>query len=129
MQLLADVGYQAELRTTPDRQQRLRYDLAVGVPTLDGTVFPFLELNGAYTFTGPSSLRHQGQVVLTPGVRFTPGGWLPIQAEHEPPSTAEALLKAKPWWERLSVVVGWQLPVTASRDFEWALTTAVKLEF
>jgi hypothetical protein len=129
VQLLADVGYQAELRTLPDRQQGLRYDVAVGYPMFEGTLFPFLELNGAYTFTGPSDLRHQGQVVLTPGVRFTPGGWLPIQAEHEPPKAAEALLKEKPWWERLSVVVGWQLPVTASRDFEWALTSAFKLDF
>ncbi len=129
VQLLADFGYQTELRNLPDRQQRLRYDVAAGYPLFDGTLFPFLELNGAYTFVGPSYLRHHGQVVLTPGVRFTPGGWLPIDATREPLKTAEPILKEKPWWERLSIVLGWQLPVTASRDFDWALTTAFKLEF
>jgi hypothetical protein len=129
VQVLADFGYQAELRNMPDRQQRLRYDLAVGYPVLDSKLFPFLELNGAYTFTGPGYLRRQGQVVLTPGVRVTPGGWLPIEASREPLRTAEPLQEEKLWWERLSVVVGWQLPVTVSRDLEWALTTAFKLEF
>ena len=93
VQLLADVGYSAEIRTLPDREQRLLYDVAVGVSLFDGTLFPFLELNGAYTFMGPSDLRHKGQVVLTPGVRVSPGGWLPIPAEHAPPKTAEPILK------------------------------------
>jgi hypothetical protein len=129
VQLLADVGYQAELRTMPDRQQRLLYDVAVGYPVLDGKLFPFLELNGSYTFTGPGDLRHRGQVVLTPGVRITPGGWLPIPAERAQAKAVESVPAGKPWWEQLSIAVGLQLPVTASRDFEWALTSALKLDF
>jgi outer membrane putative beta-barrel porin/alpha-amylase len=129
VQLLADVGYQAAFRTMPDRQQQLLYDVAVGYPVLEDKLFPFLELNGAYTFTGPSNLRHRGQVVLTPGVRITPGGWFTVLAEREPSKTAKPIPAEEPWWERLSMLVGLQVPVTASRGFEWALTTSIKLDF
>ena len=35
----------------------------------------------------------------------------------------------KLWWQRLSLAVGAQFPLTSAREFEWALTSALKLDF
>jgi hypothetical protein len=37
--------------------------------------------------------------------------------------------EAAPWWQKLSFAVGAQFPVTAAREFEFALTTSLKLDF
>jgi hypothetical protein len=123
LQLLADVGYQAELRAPADAsqpQRRLLYSLALGYPLLAARLFPFLELTGAYTFTGASNLRHQGQLALSPGVRLNP---VALFAAGGPP------LGEKPWWDGLSFAIGGQFPVTASREFDWALLTSLKYDF
>ena len=129
VQLLADVGYQAELRSPADGsqpQRRLLYNVALGYPLLAGRLFPFLELNGAYTFTGDPALRHQGQLALTPGVRLNP---VALFAAGEPTKSGAALPAEKPWWDGLSFAIGGQFPVTASREFDWALLTSLKYDF
>lgn len=134
VQLLADVSYQDDFRAAPDGGQikrELLYNLAVGPRLCDGQLFPFVELNGAYAFMGDPAIRHRGQLYISPGVRVSPAAWLaglggsPGSANGEKSPSAEE----KPWWQRLSLAIGAQFPVTQAREFEWGLTTGVKLDF
>ena len=132
VQLLADVGYTAELQKTAEgsgQQRRLLYNTAIGYSFLEEIVFPFLELNGAYTFTGASNLHHRGQLVLTPGVHFSAAGYSQLVAKRQPLGTAKLAPSAEPWWKGLSLLIGVQLPVTASRTFEWAVETVLGFDF
>jgi hypothetical protein len=133
VQLLADVSFQDDFRAAPDGgkpKRELLYNLAVAYPFLDTQLLPFLEVNGAYAFTGVPAIRHRGQLYLSPGVRISPAGWLSALAEHRPAASNERpnAPAEKPWWQRLSLAVGAQFPVTGAREFEWALTSALKLD-
>ncbi|HEX7513908.1 MAG TPA: hypothetical protein VF464_11095, partial [Candidatus Methylomirabilis sp.] len=64
IQLLADVNYIAELRSLPDagpRKQELMLNLGAAYPVAGSWILPFLTLNGAYAFSGPSEIRQRGQ--------------------------------------------------------------------
>ena len=70
IQLLADVNYIAELRSLPDagpRKQELMLNLGAAYPVAGSWILPFLTLSGTYAFTGPSEIRHRGQLYLSPG--------------------------------------------------------------
>jgi hypothetical protein len=133
VQLLADVGYQNDFRAAPDAGQikrELLYNLAVGHRLFDGQLFPFVELNGAYAFTGAPTIRHRGQLYLSPGIRISSGGWLAALVGprgSKDGETAQAS-REKPWWQRLSLAIGAQFPLTQAREFEWGLTTSLKLD-
>ncbi len=134
VQLMADVSYQNDFRAAPDGgtpERKLLYNLAVGSLLFDSQLFPFLEVNGAYAFTGLPAIRHRGQLYLSPGVRVSPAGWLAALAEPRPAASSEQADApgGKPWWQRLSLAVGAQFPLTSAREFEWALTSALKLDF
>ncbi len=36
--------------------------------------------------------------------------------------------KEKSWWQQLSLAIGAQFPLTQAREFEWGLTTSLKLD-
>ncbi len=128
VQMLADIGFGWDLRRlseTEERGRELTYDVAVAYPLLDQRLIPFLELNGVYVTQGDPALKHRGQLYLSPGFRVFP--FRDASADTEVgrvPGKSEP-----PWWHDLSLVVGMQFPVTASRAFEWGITTAVKVDF
>jgi hypothetical protein len=133
LQLMADVGFQDDFRAAPDGgkpKRELIYNLAVAYPLFETRFLPFVEVNGAYAFTGVPAIRHRGQLYLSPGVRISSVGWLSALAEHRPAASNERpnAPAEKPWWQRLSLAVGAQFPVTGAREFEWALTSALKLD-
>ena len=136
VQLLADVNYMAELRSLPDagpRKQELMLNLGVAYPVAGSWVLPFLTLNGAYAFSGPSEIRHRGQLYLSPGVRIGPAAVAGASGTDEPPADAKSAAgqesSAEPWWKRLSLAIGPQFPLTSAREFEWGISTALKLDF
>ena len=136
IQLLADVNYVAELRSLPDagpRKQELMLNLGVAYPVAGSWVLPFLTLNGAYAFSGPSEIRHRGQLYLSPGVRIGPAAVAGASGTDEPPADAKSAAgqesSAEPWWKRLSLAIGPQFPLTSAREFEWGISTALKLDF
>jgi len=133
VQLMADGSYQDDFRAAPDAGQikrELLYNLAVGPLLFDGQLFPFLELDGTYAFTGTPTIRHRGQLYLSPGIRISSGGWLAALVEPRGSSDGEKSQssKEKPWWQRLSLAIGAQFPLTQAREFEWGLTTSLKLD-
>ena len=133
VQLLADVSYQHDFRAAPDAGQikrALLYNLAVSYLLFDGQLVPFLELDGAYAFTGVPAIRHRGQLYLSPGLRISPAGWLTAQGKPRGASDGERSQGSteKPWWQRLSLAIGAQFPLTQAREFEWGLTTSLKLD-
>jgi hypothetical protein len=130
---MADGSYQDDFRAAPDAGQikrELLYNLAVGPLLFDGQLFPFLELDGTYAFTGTPTIRHRGQLYLSPGIRISSGGWLAALVEPRGSSDGEKSQssKEKPWWQRLSLAIGAQFPLTQAREFEWGLTTSLKLD-
>ncbi len=134
VQLMADVSYQDDFRAAPDGgtpERKLLYNLAVGYLLFDSQLFPFLELDGAYAFTGLPAIRHRGQLYLSPGVRISPAGWLAAPMKPRGSSDGEKFQPSeeKPWWQRLSLVVGAHIPLTRAREFEWGLTSGLKLNF
>jgi hypothetical protein len=134
IQLMADVSFQDDFRAAPDGgkpKRELLYNLAVAYPLFDSQLLPFLEMNGAYAFTGVPAIRHRGQLYLGPGLRVSPAGWLAALADPRRTASSDQANQPgeKPWWQRLSLAVGAQFPVTNAREFEWALTTALKLNF
>jgi len=136
IQLLADVNCMAELRSLPDtgpRNQELMLNLGVAYPVAGSWVLPFLTLNGAYAFSGPSEIRHRGKLYLSPGVRIGPAAVAGASGTDEPPADAKSApgqeSSAEPWWKRLSLAIGPQIPLTSAREFEWGITTALKLDF
>lgn len=136
IQLLADVNYLAELRSLPDagpRKQELMWNLGVAYPVDGSWILPFLTLSGAYAFAGPSEIRHRGQLYLGLGVRIGPAAVAGASETDEPSAGAKSApgqeASAEPWWKRLSLAIGPQFPLTSAREFEWGLTTALKLDF
>jgi len=136
IQLLADVNYMAELRSQPDagsRKQELLMNLGVAYPVAGSWILPFLTLNGAYAFSGPSEIRHRGQLYLSPGVRVGPAAVTGTSGSDEPPAGAKSAAgqesSATPWWKGLSLAIGPQFSLTSAREFEWGISTAVKLDF
>ena len=136
VQLLADVNYMAELRSLPDagpRKQELMLNLGVAYPVAGSWVLPFLTLNGAYAFSGPSEIRHRGQLYLSLGARIGPAAVAGASGTDEPPADAKSAAgqesSAEPWWKRLSLAIGPQFPLTSAREFDWGITTALKLDF
>lgn len=133
VQLMADVSYQDDFRAAPDGGQikrELLYNLAAGPLLFDGQLFPFLEVDGAYAFTGVPAIQHRGQLYLSPGLRISPAGWLAGLVQPRGSSAGEKSLSSeeKPWWQRLSLAIGAQFPLTRAREFEWGLTTSLKLD-
>ncbi len=97
---------------------------------------PFLTVNGAYAFSGPSEIRHRGQFYLSPGLRIGPAAVKGKVEPEGPPARADIANIAAgqepamgPWWKGLSLAVAPQFPLTAAREFEWAITASFKLEF
>jgi len=136
IQLLADVNCMAELRSLPDagpRKQELMLNLGVAYPVAGSWILPFLTLNGAYAFSGPSEIRHRGQLYLSFGARIGPAAVAGASGTDEPPADAKSAAgqesSADPWWKRLSLAIGPQIPLTSAREFEWGITTALKLDF
>jgi len=139
IQIFADMNYAAELRALPDagpRRQDLSANLGVGYPLGEFWIFPFLALNGVYTLAGPAEVRHRGQIALAPGVRIgpaavagNPGGNGSTSPTDSAKGAAGQAAPAEPWWKRLSVAIAPQFPLTATREFEWGITTAIKLDF
>ncbi|MCX5734498.1 MAG: hypothetical protein NTW68_09250 [candidate division NC10 bacterium] len=136
VQLLADVNYMAELRSLPDagpRKQELMVNLGVAYPVAGSWILPFLTVNGVYAFSGPSEIRHRGQLYLSLGARIGPAAVAGASGTDEPPADAKSAAgqesSAEPWWKRLSLAIGPQFPLTSAREFEWGITTALKLDF
>jgi hypothetical protein len=134
VQLMADVSFQDDFRAAPDggeRKRELLYNLAVAYPLFDTQLLPFLEVNGAYAFTGVSAIRHRGQVYLSPGVRISPAGWFTARAAQRPAPRGEQpnAPGGRAWWQRFSLAVGAQFPLTQAREFEWGLTSSLKIDF
>ena len=136
IQILADVNYMADLRAQPDggsRKQELQLNLGIGYPMARAWAIPFLTLNGAYAFSGPSEIRHRGQLYLSPGVRVGPAAVAGASGSDEPPAGAKSAAgqesSATPWWKGLSLAIGPQFPLTSAREFEWGMSTALKLDF
>ncbi len=138
IQVLADVDFMFELRSLPgagEPKQELLFNLGVGYP-ITGWILPFLTVNSAYAFSGPSEIRHRGQFYLSPGVRIGPGAVKGEVEPNRPPARAEGAngvagqrLATEPWWKGLSMAVAPQFPLAAAREFEWAITTSLKPDF
>jgi hypothetical protein len=129
-QVLGNLGYTANLKQPgegEERGQQLFYNLALAYPLFEKRLIPFFELNGVYTFSGEPNLKHKGQLYLSPGIRINPFGDV---HGHEGHGHAHGHGNGgHPWYERLSLAVGAQFPVTAAKEYEWALTTSLKMEF
>lgn len=131
-QVLGNLGYSANLKQPgegEERGQQLFYNLAFAYPFFDKRLIPFFEVNGVYVFQGEAELRHRGQVYLSPGIRINPWGDVHGHGGHEHSHGHNHGNGDHPWYERLSLAVGAQFPVTAAREFEWALAVQLKLEF
>jgi hypothetical protein len=131
-QVLGNLGYTANLKQPgegEERGQQLFYNLALAYPLFEKRLIPFFELNGVYAFAGEPSLKHKGQLYLSPGIRINPFGDVHGDGGHEHSHGQSHGNGGHPWYERLSLAVGAQFPVTAAKEFEWALSTSLKLEF
>jgi hypothetical protein len=130
VQILGQLGYEAKLKRPgegEEREQALFYNVALAYPLFEKRLIPFFELNGVYTFSGEPNLKHKGQLYLSPGIRINPFGDV---HGHEGHGHAHGHGNGgHPWYERLSLAVGAQFPVTAAKEYEWALTTSLKMEF
>jgi hypothetical protein len=128
LQILGQLGYEAKLKRPgegEEREQALFYNVALAYPFFEKRLIPFFEVNGVYAFAGEANLKHKGQWYLSPGIRINPFGDVHAHDGHGHGHGNGG----HPWYERLSLAVGVQFPVTAAREFEFALTTSLKLEF
>jgi hypothetical protein len=132
IQILGHLGYEAKLRRPAEdeeREQTFFYNVALAYPFFEKRLIPFFELNGVYAFAGEPALKHKGQFYLSPGIRINPFGDVHGHDDHGHSHGHSHGNGDHPWWERLSLAVGAQFPVTAAREFEFALTSQLKLEF
>jgi hypothetical protein len=132
LQVLGHLGYTAKLKRPAegqDRGQELFYNLALAYPLFERRLIPFFEVNGVYVIAGEPALKHKGQLSLSPGIRVNPFGDVHGNGGHGHNHGHGHGNGEHPWYERLSLAVGAQFPVTDAREFEFALTTQLKLEF
>ena len=125
-----DLGYTANLKqhgAGEEPGQPLSYNLALAYPLFEKRRIPFFELNGVYVFAGEPQLKHKGQLYLSPGIRINPFG--DVHGHEGLGQAHDHGNRGHPRYERLSLAVGAQFPVTAAKEYEWALTTSLKMEF
>jgi hypothetical protein len=130
LQILADVGFSAQLRQQSEEEERgreLTYNVAIAYPLFEKRIIPFFEMSGVYAFAGEAAVKHRGQLYLSPGLRINPFGDVHGGDGHDHGHAHGG--GGHPWWERLSLAIAPQFPVTGVREFEWGITSSLKLEF